>query len=317
MRSRLYQVSGRCRARAAARPGVRTVRTDRAGCPTREGRGAATSPSSRPKRVCQPRSSAPPRETSCKPPARMSRAPGRQAGRGRTWTRGPKATRLGRQDTPHLWARRLTPHGILACPRPHPCRSRHPRHGRTRRGERDDGLRFSAYITPAQRRPDHGRPAALGRARRVREWARPHARTSTASAREGVRFERCYTSSPICMPARASVMTGRWPHAHGLWDNGVRLPAPDDRRWPPSWPATATAPASWARGTWTCTTCSNSPDSYVGGWDTPEALASGGQGGLARPLLRLPGRSPDLRPQPPHGPLRHLAAQGASRRRWP
>ena len=42
--------------------------------------------------------------------------------------------------------------------------------------------------------------------------------------REGVRFERCYTSSPICMPARASVMTGRWPHAHGLWDNGVRLP---------------------------------------------------------------------------------------------
>ena len=43
-------------------------------------------------------------------------------------------------------------------------------------------------------------------------------------AREGARFERCYTASPICMPARASVLTGRWPHAHGLWDNGVRLP---------------------------------------------------------------------------------------------
>ena len=39
-----------------------------------------------------------------------------------------------------------------------------------------------------------------------------------------MRFERCYTASPFCMPARASVLTGRWPHAHGLWDNGVRLP---------------------------------------------------------------------------------------------
>jgi len=43
-------------------------------------------------------------------------------------------------------------------------------------------------------------------------------------AREGVRFDYCCVTSPFCSPARASVLSGRWPHAHGLWDNGVRWP---------------------------------------------------------------------------------------------
>jgi arylsulfatase A-like enzyme len=43
-------------------------------------------------------------------------------------------------------------------------------------------------------------------------------------AREGVRFDHACTSNPFCAPARASVLSGRWPHAHGLWDNGVRWP---------------------------------------------------------------------------------------------
>jgi len=34
----------------------------------------------------------------------------------------------------------------------------------------------------------------------------------------GVRFERCYTTNPICSPARASLMTGLYPSAHGMWD---------------------------------------------------------------------------------------------------
>src|SRR5579884_3455495 len=42
-------------------------------------------------------------------------------------------------------------------------------------------------------------------------------------AREGIRFTNAYTTNPFCSPARASVLTGRWPHAHGLWDNGVRI----------------------------------------------------------------------------------------------
>ncbi|MBO0882143.1 MAG: sulfatase-like hydrolase/transferase, partial [Mycobacterium sp.] len=43
-------------------------------------------------------------------------------------------------------------------------------------------------------------------------------------AAAGVRFDRCYTPSPVCSPARASLLTGLYPHAHGLWANGVTLP---------------------------------------------------------------------------------------------
>lgn len=40
----------------------------------------------------------------------------------------------------------------------------------------------------------------------------------------GVAFENAYTASPVCAPSRASMMTGRFPSAHGLWANGVSLP---------------------------------------------------------------------------------------------
>ncbi|HEV2125731.1 MAG TPA: sulfatase-like hydrolase/transferase, partial [Chloroflexota bacterium] len=43
-------------------------------------------------------------------------------------------------------------------------------------------------------------------------------------AAQGVLFERCYTPNPVCAPTRASIVTGRYPHAHGLWANGVSLP---------------------------------------------------------------------------------------------
>ena len=43
-------------------------------------------------------------------------------------------------------------------------------------------------------------------------------------ANSGVRFDRCYTQCPACMPARATVFTGRYPMAHGVWSNGVPLP---------------------------------------------------------------------------------------------
>lgn len=38
-------------------------------------------------------------------------------------------------------------------------------------------------------------------------------------ASEGVRFETAYTTCPVCSPARATVMTGRYPHAHGITSN--------------------------------------------------------------------------------------------------
>lgn len=38
-------------------------------------------------------------------------------------------------------------------------------------------------------------------------------------AAEGTRFTGAYTPCPICVPARASIATGRWVHQTGAWDN--------------------------------------------------------------------------------------------------
>jgi choline-sulfatase len=42
-----------------------------------------------------------------------------------------------------------------------------------------------------------------------------------ALAARGVRFADAYTNSPICVPARASLATGRYPHEIRFWDNGI------------------------------------------------------------------------------------------------
>jgi choline-sulfatase len=42
-----------------------------------------------------------------------------------------------------------------------------------------------------------------------------------ALAARGVRFSDAYTNSPICVPARASLATGRYPHQIRFWDNGI------------------------------------------------------------------------------------------------
>ena len=43
-------------------------------------------------------------------------------------------------------------------------------------------------------------------------------------ASEGVRFSQAYTTSPVCMPARSSLITGLYPHNHGLFTNMTNLP---------------------------------------------------------------------------------------------
>ena len=43
-------------------------------------------------------------------------------------------------------------------------------------------------------------------------------------AGDGVRCTGAFASHSVCMPTRASVFTGRYPHAHGVWTNGVPLP---------------------------------------------------------------------------------------------
>ncbi len=37
----------------------------------------------------------------------------------------------------------------------------------------------------------------------------------------GVSFERAYTTAPLCVPARISLLTGRWPHAHRVRQNSA------------------------------------------------------------------------------------------------
>ena len=42
-------------------------------------------------------------------------------------------------------------------------------------------------------------------------------------AARGTRFTSAYTTSPICVPARAAFATGKYPHQIGYWDNADRL----------------------------------------------------------------------------------------------
>ena len=37
-------------------------------------------------------------------------------------------------------------------------------------------------------------------------------------AREGIRFDSFFCTSPVCSPARASILTGRIPSQHGVHD---------------------------------------------------------------------------------------------------
>jgi len=45
-----------------------------------------------------------------------------------------------------------------------------------------------------------------------------------ALARRGVRFTNAYTTFPVCVPARMSILTGQYAHAHGLTTNRGFLP---------------------------------------------------------------------------------------------
>ena len=48
-------------------------------------------------------------------------------------------------------------------------------------------------------------------------------------AAEGVRFDQATCPTPFCSPTRASIITGMYPHAHGITANCKHIP--DPRRW--------------------------------------------------------------------------------------
>src|SRR5215217_1326164 len=47
-------------------------------------------------------------------------------------------------------------------------------------------------------------------------------------AREGVRFTNTYCTAPLCMPGRASMLSGTYPPNHHAQDNAGSLPADDE-----------------------------------------------------------------------------------------
>ena len=75
---------------------------------------------------------------------------------------------------------------------------------------------------------DDLRPDALGC------YGSAHVKTPRidALAAEGVRFTNAFCTTSLCSPSRASILTGRYAHAHGVRNNFTELPATL-----PHWPA--------------------------------------------------------------------------------
>ncbi len=55
------------------------------------------------------------------------------------------------------------------------------------------------------------------------ESGRVHAPNLCKLASESVNFERAYITQPLCVPSRASLLTGMWPHRTGCTKNGIPL----------------------------------------------------------------------------------------------
>src|SRR5256884_1843481 len=50
-----------------------------------------------------------------------------------------------------------------------------------------------------------------------------HAASLHKLASKSVIFERAYVTHPLCVPSRASLLTGMWPHQTGCTKNGISL----------------------------------------------------------------------------------------------
>jgi len=50
-------------------------------------------------------------------------------------------------------------------------------------------------------------------------------------ASEGTRFSDCVTTSPLCVPARVTLATGRYPHNNGVWTHVPYAVPPESNSW--------------------------------------------------------------------------------------
>ena len=73
---------------------------------------------------------------------------------------------------------------------------------------------------------DQQRADALGCAQ---DWMRTPALDRIAA--EGVRFTQCVTTTPVCVPARVTLATGRYPHNNAVWNNMDYTLPPDAPTW--------------------------------------------------------------------------------------
>lgn len=118
----------------------------------------------------------------------------------------------------------------------------------------------------------------------------PFARTPNADrlAREGANFLNAFAVTPLCSPSRASFLTGRYPHAHGIVDNTDRS-AQSHRlqTWPRQLHGAGYDTAfigKWHMGN------DDSPRPGFNHW-----VSFPGQGESTNPTLNINGRSQDTR----------------------
>ena len=93
---------------------------------------------------------------------------------------------------------------------------------------------------------DQQRPDTIG------AYGNPHVHTPHLDrlVEQSICFEQAYCAQPVCAPARATALTGLYPHTHGVVSNGIPLdPAvPVDCRATPDrpvWSAVTSACGTW------------------------------------------------------------------------